>query len=62
MRRTVNALPILLLLAIENGVFVLGYHFLLDRHLVLPSLDSFRGFSLLRQCLIHNCDDRIDSS
>lgn len=59
-RRTVNALSVLLLLAIEDGVLVLWNHLLLHRHLALPSLNSFRGLSLLCQCLIYHRDNSVD--
>lgn len=53
---TMDSLPILLLLSIKDGVFILGYHFLLNRHLRLPPLRSLRSEALLSQGSIKNCD------
>lgn len=39
MRLTVDSLPIPLHFAVEDGVFILGQHLLLSRHLHLPALD-----------------------
>lgn len=38
LQRTVNGLPVSLLFPVEYGVFVLGQHLLLRRHLGLPPL------------------------
>jgi hypothetical protein len=42
-RPTVNALPIPPLFSIEDGVFVFRQHLLFPRHLLVPSLNSFRS-------------------
>lgn len=62
MVRTVNSLPVLLLLAVEDGVFVLWQHLLLGWHLVLPALNWLDGDTLLGQCLINDRNDGIDGT
>lgn len=59
---TMDALSILLLLPVENGVFVFRQHLLLNWHLLLPSLHSLRSNTLLSQSSIHNCDHVVNSA
>lgn len=58
-RLTSNRLPILLLLPIKDGVFVLRNHLLLSGHLVLPPIQSFRRQALLSQSFLHAIDDAV---
>jgi hypothetical protein len=53
-KHTVDSLSVLLLLTIENRIFVLRQHLLLRWHLLLPSLNSLRGSPLSQQCLIND--------
>ena len=51
---------ILLLLAIKNGVFVLGHHFLLPRHFLVPAIDSLGSHAtVLLQRVVDGVDDLI---
>lgn len=57
-----NPLPVLLLLAIEDGIFILGQHLLLNGHLGLPPLHLFRLNAYLRQRLVNSRDDIVNAS
>ena len=54
-----NSLPIPLLLAIKNRIFILGPHLLLPRHLLFPSLQIFQRSSLFSERCINDGDDGI---
>jgi hypothetical protein len=59
----VNSLSVLLLLPVENRVFVLGQHFLLTRHLRVPSLHGLCGYlAIALEGIEHGIDDIIDGS
>ena len=55
-----NALPVLLLLLIEDRVLVLGQHLLLARHLGIPPLNRLGGLSVALECGADGIDDAID--
>ena len=57
-----NALAVLLGLAIEQSVLVLGQHLGLGRHLLLPPLQRLQGLALLGQGGIDGRDDVVDGS
>lgn len=57
-----NSLPVSLCLAVEQGVFVLGQHLSLGRHLLLPPLQRLQGLSLFSQGSIDGRNDGIDGS
>lgn len=59
-RRTVNSLAVPLLLAVEDGVLVLGAHLLLLGHLSLPPLHGLGRLALLGQRAVERRDDRVD--
>lgn len=59
---TVNSLSVLLLLAVEDGVFVLWQHLLLGWHLVLPALNWLDGDTTLSECLINDRDNSVDGT
>lgn len=61
-RHTVNRLPILPLLLIEYRVLVFRQHFLLTRHLVVPSLHGFSRYPVPRKCRADGVDDAIDGA
>lgn len=61
-RHTVNALPVMLFLLIEDGVLVLGQHFLLTRHLRIPPLDSLCTVTVARKGSIEGFDDAVDGA
>ena len=44
-----NALAVTALLLVEDRIFILGQHFLLARHLVVPPVDGFRRLALARE-------------
>lgn len=55
-----NALPVRLLLLIEEGVFVLGQHLLLTRHFGVPSLDSLHSLVLASKSCADGVNDLVD--
>ena len=55
-----NSLAVPLLLPVEYGVFVLGEHLLLCRHLGLPPLKRLESLSLLRQRRVQRGNNAID--
>lgn len=57
---TMDAFSILLLLAVEDGVFVLGPHLRLGRHLGLPPLQVLERLALPRQRLVDGRHDGVD--
>ena len=59
---TVNSLSVLLLLAVEDGVFILWQHLLLSWHLLLPALNWLDSDTLLGKRLVNNRNDGIDST
>jgi len=59
-KRTVDALAVLLLLAVEDGVLVLGQHLLLARHLGVPSLDGLGAHAVVLQGGAEGVDDLVD--
>lgn len=61
-KRTVNALPVSLLLAVEDGVLVLGQHLGLGGHRLLPCLEGGERLALLGERSIEGCDDGVDGS
>lgn len=56
---TVNALPVSLRLAVEQGVLVLGQHLRLGRHVRLPHLQGLDGQALLLERRINRRDDAV---
>ena len=54
-----NALPVALLLLVENSIFVLGKHFLLTRHLCIPSLNSLCAVTIPCKCSADGIDDTV---
>jgi hypothetical protein len=58
-KHTVNALPVALLLLIEQSVLVLWQHFLLARHLRVPPLYSLGALSVARQGSTDSIDDPV---
>jgi hypothetical protein len=59
-RLTVNSFPVLLLLAIEDCIFVLGQHLLLSGHCCFPPLNSKRLDSLFCESVVHDVDDFVN--
>lgn len=59
---TMYALPILFLFTVEDCVFVFRQHFLLSRHLVLPSLEYSCSHPIPGQRAVDNGDYIIDKS
>jgi hypothetical protein len=58
-----NSLSVLLLLPVENRIFVLGQHFLLARHFRVPSLHGLCGYlAIALESTEHGVDDIIDGS
>lgn len=49
----------MLLLLIEDGVLVLGQHFLLTRHLRIPPLDSLCTVAVARKGSAEGIDDAV---
>lgn len=58
-QRTVNALPVALLLLVENGVLVLRQHLLLTRHLSIPPFHSLCTLSVARKGGTEGIDDTV---
>jgi hypothetical protein len=56
---TVNALPVALLLLIEESVLVLRQHFLLTRHLRKPPAHSLGGLTIALKCGADSVDNPI---
>lgn len=54
-----NRLAVVLLLLIEESVFVLGKHLFLPRHLGVPSLHSLGGLSLSREGSTEGINDLV---
>lgn len=54
-----NALPVGLLLLVEDGVLVLGEHLLLTRHLRIPPLNSLGALSLPGKSSTEGIDDSV---
>lgn len=60
-RLAMDALSVPALFAVEDGVLVLGQHFLLPRHLVVPALNSFRGHhTITLKCGADGVDDLVN--
>lgn len=57
-----NALSVLLLLFIEDRVLVLGQHFLLARHFLVPALHHLRGLSIPLEGGADRVNNSIDRS
>lgn len=57
-----KTLPIGPLLLIEDGVFVLGQHFLLPGHLSVPPLNSSGGLSIPLQSGIEGVYHTVDGA
>lgn len=58
-KHTVNALPVALLLLIEESVLVLRQHFLLTGHLRKPPAHSLGGLTIALKCGADSVDDPI---
>lgn len=56
---TVNALPVALLLLIEESVLVLRQHFLLAGHLRKPPAHSLGGLAIALECGADGVDDAV---
>lgn len=54
-----NALPVALLLLIEEGVLVLWQHFLLAGHLRKPPAHSLGGLTIALECGTDGVDDAV---
>lgn len=54
-----NALPVALLLLIEQSVLVLWQHLLLARHLRVPPLHGLGALSVARECGADGVDDPV---
>lgn len=57
-----NSLPIPLLLAVKDRIFILRPHLLLPRHLRLPSLHLLQTTPLFFERGIDDCDDVVDAA
>lgn len=55
-----DALPVSLLLAVEDGVLVLGQHLGLGGHRLLPRLEGGERVALLGERGVEGRDDRVD--
>lgn len=56
-----NALPVPLHFPIENGIFVLGQHLRLSRHLLLPRLDLLQRLAQASQRRIDGGHNGVDA-
>lgn len=54
-----NALPVALLLLIEESVLVLRQHFLLARHLRKPPAHGLGGLTIALKCSADSVDDPV---
>ena len=54
-----DALPVGLLLLVEDGVLVLGQHLLLTRHLGVPPLNSLGSLALTSKSSTEGIDDLV---
>lgn len=54
------SLPVLLLLAIKDGVFILWQHLLLSWHLGVPSFNRLGAHAVLLQCGAESVDHFVD--
>lgn len=54
-----NALPVGLLLLVEDGVLVLGEHLLLTRHLGVPPLNGLGALSLTGKSSTDGINDSV---
>lgn len=59
---TVEALPVGLLLLVEESVLVLGQHLLLTGHLGIPPLDGLCGVTVALQSSANGIDDTVNGT
>lgn len=57
-----NPLPIILLFLIKNSILVLGQHFLLTRHLLVPPIDGLGALSVPLEGGADGIDDAVNSA
>ena len=55
-----NPLAIRLLLLVEYGIFILGHHFLLTGHFVVPPFDGLGVLSVALQSRADGVDDPVN--
>lgn len=59
-QHTVYSLPVLLLLPVKNGIFILWHHLFFPWHLGVPSLNCLCAHSLVLQCSTESIDHLVN--